>query len=51
MLTGAGLLLLLYIAGQQNVLAEKVTEALKQLAVHETILVQRGFMGSMADAE
>ena len=43
-LLGAGLMVLLYIAQQQNVLAEKVTTALLQLKVHQTVLEQNGLM-------
>lgn len=44
MLVGAALMLLLYIAGQQNSLAAKVDKALLKLGVHETIFIQRGMM-------
>ena len=42
-LLGAGLMVLLYIAGQQDALGAKVERALLQLQEHQTVLKQNGF--------
>ena len=41
---GAGLMVLIFIAGMQIKLGDRVTSALLQLREHQTVLIQQGLM-------
>lgn len=43
-LMGAGLMIMLYIATNQTVLAEKMERALIKLEMHDTVLRQQGLL-------